>query len=232
MSITVADVINLTRESVLDDYDAQKYLWSDTELIWLLNRAYNELVKSALNIKDETTVAITRISLLANIGVYALDSRIIQVTDARLLTDGGTLVRTTEARLDKTSAEWRDDTGTPTEYCPGAYSGYLTIHPKFLTETDTLVMTVNRLATARFTTADITAKTVISDIRQDHIDGLADGIAKRAYLKPDTYTYYPQKAEYHKKEFEEFKKEVRRDMILLHKPDKTRVPRSGSSIWY
>jgi hypothetical protein len=93
-------------------------------------------------------------------------------------------------------------------------------------------MSVNRLPTSRFTTADITAATAITEIRDDHIDGLLDGIAKRAFLKPDSYTYYPEKAEYHRGLFEEFKKEVRRDMILLNKPDRTRVPRSGTSIGY
>jgi hypothetical protein len=93
-------------------------------------------------------------------------------------------------------------------------------------------MSVSRLPTARWTVQDITDETVITEIRDDHIDGLMDGIAKRAFLKPDTYAYYPQKAEYHRGLFEEFKKEVRRDMILLHKPDKSRVPRSGTSIFY
>lgn len=306
---TVADVINLTRESVLDDTDSQKYLWSDVELIYLLNRCYNELVKSALPITDQSTVSITQIKLLSNVGLYALDSRVIQVTEARLSSDTTSppLTRTTEIRLNQTVSDWRNETGTPKEYCPGATSGYLSIYPKFddawevvgdeditfaetgsiisqvngdfsaftvgtefyvsgtvsnngyytvsaegttsfiVTEAldsetdtsatirkvrDTLMMTVSRLPTARFTVADIVAATAITEIRDDHIDGLADGIAKRAFLKPDTYTYYPQKAEYHRGLFEEFKKEVRRDMILLHKPDKSRVPRSGTSIYY
>ena len=97
---------------------------------------------------------------------------------------------------------------------------------------DTMLMNVGRLATARFTVADIVAETEITEMRDDHIEGLTDGIAKRAFLKPDTYTYFPQKAEYHRGLFEEFKKVVKRDIILLHKPDKSRVPRSGSSIYY
>lgn len=306
---TVADVINLTRESVLDDTDSQKYLWSNTELIYLLNRCYNELIKSALPIKDQSTTAIMQIKLLSNLGLYAMDSRIIQITQARLKDDTtqAPLTRTTEIRLNQTVSDWRNETGTPREYVPGYSSGYLSIYPKYddtgetigdsditftaLTKTisqsggdfsdlaagdefnvsgttnnngyftvvtagttsftvsetlvnesntsatiskvrDTLLMTVSRLPTARFTLADITAATIITEIRDDHIDGLADGIGKRAFLKPDTYTYYPQKAEYHRGLFEEFKKQVRRDMILLHKPDKSRVPRSGTSIYY
>jgi len=307
---TVADVINWTRESVLDDTDPQKYLWSNTELIHLLNRCYNELVKSALPITDQTTTAITQIKLLSNVGVYALDSRVIQVTNARLSSDTtfGPLNRTTETRLNQTVSDWRNETGTPSEYCPGAYSGYLSVYPKFddtweyvgssdisfvalsktisqtggdfsglvvgdevyvsdtvtanngyrtvvtvgttsftVSETivdgtltsatirkvrDTMLMTVGRLGTARFTVADIVAETEITEMRDDHVEGLPDGIGKRAFLKPDTYTYFPQKAEYHRGLFEEFKKVVKRDIILLNKPDKSRVPRSGTSIYY
>ncbi len=305
---TVADVISLTRESVLDDNDPQKYLWSNTELIFLLNRACNELVKPSL-IKDQSTVAIVEIKLLSNLGLYPLDSRVLQIDNARLETNTtyGPLVRTSETRLNQTISDWRSLTGTPREFAPSAASGYLSIYPKFddtgeyigsadisfsgttITQTDgdfsdltagdevtitgatnsgnnstftvatvgtdsftvtgalttessssatirkvrdTLLMTVSRLPSARFTTADITAATAITEIRDDHIDGLVDGIAKRAFLKPDSYTYYPKKAEDHRVLFEEFKKQVKRDIILLNKPDKSRAPRSGTSIYY
>ena len=303
---TVADVINWTRMEVLDDADPLKYLWSDTELIHHLNRCYNELIKAALPQKDQSTVAITQIKLLSNVGLYALDARVIQVETARLKSDTtfGPLNKTTENRLNGTVSNWRDETGTPREYAPGAASGYLSIYPKFdktyevvassvvtfngntislaggnfsafiagdsinisgtllnngyvtvatagtasftVVETlvaeshiatfrkvvDTLLMTVSRLPSVRWTVQDITDETQITEIRDDHCDGFTDGIAKRAFLKPDTYTYYPQKAAYHKGEFDEWKKEVRRDMILLNRPDKSRVPRSGSSIYY
>jgi hypothetical protein len=304
---TVADVINWTREEVLDDTDSQKYLWSNTELIHLLNRAINELVKSALPIRDQTTEAIRTIKLISNVGVYALDSRVISVHDARLETNSsfGPLLRTTESVLDKTISDWRSTTGIPSRFCPGAYSGYLSIYPKFddegevtgasnitfngvtisqvggdfsdfavgdefyvsgttsndgyytvategttsITVTDalvceantnailrkvrdTLLMTVSRLPTARFAVSDITSLTEITDIQEDLIDDLVDGIAKRAFLKPDKYTYFPQKAEYHRGLFEEAKRNAKRKGILLNKPDKTFTIRSGSGIGY
>lgn len=308
MSVTVADVISWTREEVLDDNSAP-YLWSNTELVHHLVRALNRVFKVGMVKVDQTTEAIREIKLLSNQGVYALDSRIIQVKHARLEseTTNTNLLRTTEDRLNSQVSDWRNDTGTPREYCPGAYSGYLSIYPKYdntgeilgasnitfvaatktisqvagdfsdlavgdeidvdgttsndgvktvatagttsivVSETlvnesntsaiirkvrETLLMTVNRLASARYALADIAAVTVIEGLRDDHIDGLVDGIAQYAFLKPDTYTYYPQKAAYHKKEFSEFLVEVKRDIILLNKPDRSRVPRSGSSIWY
>ena len=309
MSITVTEVIDQTREELLDDTDDQDYLWSNSELIHHLNRAFNELVKPALPIIDQTTAAIRTIKLLSNVGIYALDSRVIQVTEARLETDTtfNHLTKTTEKRLNETVSDWRNETGTPREYCPGSATGYLSIYPKFddtweiegasdisfvaatktisqtggnlsafaegtefyvsgttsnngyftvvtegttslvVAETlvnesntsailrkvrDTLLMTVSRLPTARFSITDYNDGTIITGIRDDHIDGLHDGIAKRAYLKPDTQTYYPEKAKVHHDLFEVFKKEVKRDMILLHKPERSRVIRSGSGIGY
>lgn len=305
---TVAEVINWTRKLALQD-NTLPYLWEDEELIYCLNRCYNELVKSALLIKDQSTIAMIEIKLLSNLGVYPLDSRVIQVTQARLEDDATQtpLTRTTEIRLNQTVSDWRNETGTPREYIPAYSSGYLSVYPKFddtgeivgasnisfvaLTKTisqiggdfsdlavgdeisvsgttsnnsvftivtlgtdtmtvsetvtgeilksatirlvrDTLLMTVSRLGTARFVVSDIENDTEITDIREDHADGLVDGIAKRAFLKPNSQTLDPQKAEYHRGLFEEFKKEVRRDMILLHKPDRSRVPRSGTSIYY
>jgi hypothetical protein len=306
--MTVKEIIDFTRSNALDDTDSQKYLWENTELIFLLNRAYNELIKLPL-IKDQSTAAIAQIKLLSNLGVYALDSRVLKIDSARLSVNNTSMERELETRLDATISDWRDLTGTPRKYCPGAYSGYLSIYPKFddtceyigvsnisfvaLTKTisqtggdfselaagdqvsisgsgvtannavftvatvgttsftvseavtnatntsatirkvrDTILMTVGRLGTARFTVADIDAGTEITEMHDDHVEGLTDGIAKRAFLKPDTYAYYPQKAEYHRGLFEEFKKQVKRDIILLHKPDKSRVPRSGTSIYY
>jgi hypothetical protein len=307
MAVTVKEIIDWAREEVLDDTDPQKYLWSNAELVHHLNRAINELHKASLLVKDQTTEAIMEIKLLSNLGTYALDSRIIQVTHARLEdnADYNPLTKTTEEHLNATVSDWRNKTGTPREFIPGHYSGYLCVYPKFDDEgeilgdsdisfdtktisqsggdfsdlevgdeiyvsgtvkndgyytvvtagtasilvsealesesgtsaiirkvRDTLLMTVNRLPSTRFTEADITAETVISGIRDDHCDGLVDGIAKRAFLKPDQYTYYPNKATFHKAEFEDFKKEARRDMILLHKPDHPRKPRPGTSIGY
>src|SRR3989304_1644589 len=121
---TVADVISWAREEVLDDTDDQAYLWSNTELIHLLNRAYNELVKSALPIRDQTTEAIRTIKLLSNVGVYAIDSRIISVHDARLETNSafGPLPRTPETVPDHPPAETAESFCPPSRFCPGAYS--------------------------------------------------------------------------------------------------------------
>ena len=310
MSTTVAEVIGRTREEVLDDTDEQKYNWSNAELIHLLNRAVNEIIKVGRPVVDQTTAAIRTIKLLSNLGIYALDSRVLTIESARLQTNVSRfpLVKTTEQTLNATVADWRNIAGTPREIIPGYESGHLSVYPKFddtgeyigvsnisfnsitktiskagedfsdltvgdeisvsgsgviandtvftvvtvgtssftVTETvttvlntsatirkvrDTMLMTVTRLMTARFTENDIAIGTIITDFRDDHIDGLTDGIAKRAFLKPDDYTYFPQKAETHRIEFERFKKEVKIDMILLNKPGGRSI-RRGTGIGY
>lgn len=97
---------------------------------------------------------------------------------------------------------------------------------------DTLVMTINRLTQTAFTTADITAATDITDIKSIHHSKLFNGMAKRAFLKPDSETYDKGKAEYHRKLFEDDKKKIKRSTILFNKPDKTRSIRSGTGIYY
>jgi len=299
----------MTRKLALVD-NIPPYLWEDDELIFCLNRAFNELIKIPL-IKDQTTTAIVQVPLLSNLGVYAMDSRILQVASARFSvnTSYGPLNKTTELRLDQTVSNWRNQTGTPREFCPGAYNGYLTIYPKFdevgeyigasnisfasgvnvisqsggdfsileagdqvvvtdsgvaannttltvatvgtdsftvsesittATNTsaiirmvrDTLLLSVTRLGTARFVVSDITDGEEIGELRDDQAEGLIDGIAKRAFLKPTTQTLDPNKAESHRQQFELFKKDMRRDLILLNKPERTRVLRSGTSIGY
>lgn len=305
--MNVSEVINITRKTALMDY-IPPYQWEDDELIFCLNRAFNELIKMPL-IKDQTTTAITRIKLLSNVGAYAYDSRVLQIDNARFLTNVnyGPLNKTTEGRLDKTISNWRNETGIPREYVVDGYSGYITIYPKFdsvgevvgssnisfnfvtmtISQTsgdlsafavgdeinvsgttnndvyftvvtagttsivvsgtmtmetntsatlrkvrDTLLLSVKRLGATRFVVSDIENDTVISELRDDQAEGLIDGIAKRAFLKPHSQTLDPNKAEHHRGLFEEFKKGVKRDLILLNKPDRSRVPRSGSSIYY
>ena len=95
---------------------------------------------------------------------------------------------------------------------------------------DTLMMTVNRVQLTPFTVADISAATDITELKAVHHSKLLNGMAKRAFLKPDSETYDKGKAEYHRGLFEVDKKRMKRDIIFLNKPDKTRTIRSGTGI--
>ncbi len=97
---------------------------------------------------------------------------------------------------------------------------------------DTLVMTINRMPQTPFGTGDIALATDITDIKSVHHSKLFNGMAKRAFLKPDSETYDKGKAEYHRGLFEVDKKKIKRSQILFNKPDKTRTIRSGTGIGY
>jgi len=95
---------------------------------------------------------------------------------------------------------------------------------------DTLLLTVNRMPLTPFTEADIAAATAITDVNSMHHSKLLNGMAKRAFLKPDSETYDKNKAEYHRGLFEVDKKKIKKSLIMLHKPDRALTIRSGSGI--
>ncbi len=304
--MNVAEIINLERESILDDVK-KPYLWGDAELIFDLNEALNELCREVWLITDQSTASLTQIKLLSNVGLYALDDRVVNVKSARLASGnqwGKPLTRTTESWLDQNYSNWRNRTGTPEAYAPDAASGYLSIYRKFdnvgevigaadisfaeatkiiskvgatftahyaagdsivitgtasndgtftvslVTDTqitvnealvdeantsailrkvrDTLLMIVNRIPLTPFTVSDIGATPAISpEIKSVYHGGLLHGIAKRAYLKQDTETYDPQKAERHRLLFEQFKARAKTDLIRLTAIADTMAPRKG-----
>lgn len=95
---------------------------------------------------------------------------------------------------------------------------------------DTLLMTVNRMSLTPFTVTDIASATDITDIKSLHHSKLLNGMAKRAFLKPDSETYDKGKAEYHRGLFEVDKKRMKRSLILFNKPERSRTIRSGTGI--
>ncbi len=131
--MNVTEIISLERESILDDAK-EPYLWSNTELVFCVNEAINELCRDAWIITDQTTASLTQLKLLSNVGLYTLDDRIVNVKSARLASGGywgRPLTKTSESKLDQTLYNWRATTGIPREYALDAASTYLSVYPKF-----------------------------------------------------------------------------------------------------
>ncbi len=131
--MNVTEIIGLERESILDD-TKEPYLWSNTELVFCLNEAINELCRDSWIITDQTTPSLTQLKLLSNVGLYTLDDRIVNVKSARLASGnqwGRPLTKTSENKLDQTVMNWRERSGTPREYALDAASAYLSVYPKF-----------------------------------------------------------------------------------------------------
>lgn len=115
--MTTDDLLNLAREFLGDK--VEPYLWSDDFLLSALNRAEQEVAIRVLPFHDETTDAVTKISVVADTDTYALDPRVIRIDG--LLYDGTPLPQADPEDLFKTQGEtWRDQTGTPTAwFCDG-----------------------------------------------------------------------------------------------------------------
>jgi hypothetical protein len=106
--MTAEEIIRLARRQ-LDDF-AEPYLWEDVELVAYLNDAINELCDKTHLITDSSTTAITQIKLLANVGKYSLDERVIWVKGARIEDKADPLVKKTESYMDNWHSEWRETT--------------------------------------------------------------------------------------------------------------------------
>lgn len=144
--MTADDLIGLAREFLGDK--VEPYLWSDDFLLSALNRAEQEAAIRLLCFHDQTTDAVTKISVTANKATYALDPRIIRVES--LLYDGSPLPQVDPESLDTIQGSaWRDEAGVPLYwFCDGR-----NIH---LTPTPEIPATI-RLHVLRLPLADITA---------------------------------------------------------------------------
>jgi len=112
--MTAEEIIRKTRVSPLDDNKAP-YLWEDVELVDYLNDAINDIMRSTEILRDRTSnTSITQISLLANLGIYALSDTVISVRSAMTSTSTIPLTLKTESWMDAHLSEWRTNY-TPTE---------------------------------------------------------------------------------------------------------------------
>jgi hypothetical protein len=130
-------VIDLTRKVVLDDTIGPEYLWKDDELIHYLNIIYEELYSETLLVEDRTTLALTQLKLLSNLGIYDLSDLVLNVKEGAKLSvntnrNHGVLKRSSEAYLDQLRPSWREVTDTvPQRYLPECGRSSLEIYPKF-----------------------------------------------------------------------------------------------------
>jgi len=134
--MNVAEIVDLTRSVVLDD-TIEPFLWSSTELIHCLNIIYEELYKETLLVEDRTTVALTQLKLLSNLGNHDLSDLVLNVKEGAKLTvntdrNYGVLKRASEAYMDQLRPTWREVTDTvPQRYIPDCGRSSLDIYPKF-----------------------------------------------------------------------------------------------------
>ncbi len=141
----------MTNQSILDeardklDDRANPQLWSDLELIRYRNKAVNRLCEEALLISDSITAQICRITVLANQGSYAKDSRIVQVREARITARSMPLVKKTLSWINEHWPTWRSaQPGIPIIFSEDIDEGQITLIPT-PKDNDTLSLAVYRL---------------------------------------------------------------------------------------
>ena len=289
--MNIAEIISFTRNEILDDA-IQPYLWTDAGLVRHFNRAYEELARETYCIIDSSTVSVCQIPLLANQSLHTMSSKVLNVLDSWLNSNGYQLYRKTEAYM-RGYTNWRAHTGSPYWLIIDSQSRSIIPYPKYDTvgyvqgssnitfdavaktitkagetftdhyetgdslvvtgstsnngtftlsnvadtvltvdETvvdevlcsallqkvrDTVLMRVARLPLVTYTANDLELGTPPTpELDATYHYGMADGIAKYAYLKQDSETYDTQKAKRHGDAFEEFKSQVRLEVGILH----------------
>ncbi len=196
--MTVQQILAEARRR-LDDTTAP-YLWSDAELVGHLDKKINFACEKGRLIIDSSTAAICRIALHAADVVpdYPLSDRIIEILSAKIFGQPFPLTKRLKSWMDLYYPLWRSNTaGTPLYYILDYTEGYITLDRKVSADAN-LDMTVLRLPVNPVTTETPNA---VPEINSRFHIYLVDGIMAEAYLKEDTQTLDPQKAQTHEGRF-------------------------------
>ena len=173
----------------LDDVAGPAYLWSDSELIEYANDAQNEAARRGRLFVDSTTSAICSITLVPGTSAYALDPRVIRVNRAIVSGESRPLGFVMLRDLDDRLPGWESMEETPTIICPDYETGKIRLVGT-PTASGTLKLTVVRLPLAAMNDLQDAI-----EIREEYQRNLRHWIEYRAYMKRDSETFKPDKAQ-------------------------------------
>lgn len=182
--MTAEDLIKSFR-SLADDEDLgheSDMLWKDEEVLRYINRAQREACLRAKLIKDNTTTAVTQISVVAGTSIYDLHASIIRIDDIYLSSTGKSLSKVDRSEVKRLDPRWRSASGTVTVWMEHWGIKKIEIY-KIPTATDTLYLDVVRLPIT-----PVTALSTTLEIQDEFLDQLVDGVAWYAFLKKDSQT--------------------------------------------
>jgi len=205
------------RESILDDV-AIPYLWSDVELMRLLNYAEVQACRRAQLIIDTTTTndsgtaatagtagqkPLCILSIVANQAVYQLSPKILQVKRVQLQSMTYPLEGPVSyAELDERVSGWFGTSGTIGTAGSGGYPAVFLNEPN-----DTLALIpapssndTARLVVSRLPLLPFTLRTS-PEIDTRYHEALMDWAAHLAFLKPDSETMNPDLAKFYETRF-------------------------------
>lgn len=170
-------------------------LFKDADLARWFGEAEEEAAIRKRLLFDDYTLAIVRIDVLANQSSYPLDSRMFEVTKARLLNaDTGRFVEdlyiTDRDELDAIDRCWRDERRCPERFIQDDTRILL---PGIVDRAYTLRLEGYRTPLVPMT-ADSDPESTTPEIGKVHHRFLVHWVLHRAYSKPDSEVYDPQKS--------------------------------------
>jgi hypothetical protein len=232
--MTAAEIISASR-TLLNDV-AQPYKWTDTELLAYLNDSLNTIARETDYFIDTYTSSVINITIATNTQDYAISTNVLNILNAKLLSESVNLTHSTSYEMNNTFPMWRyivttnDSTDTPTRYITDYRTGYISLYPCPDASNTLVLQTIRRTSSTLSSTetiGDITATTNTPDIRSDFHFGLVDGIIARACLKIGINVYDYKRSISHFALFNKLLDSIKRDMIKRNAINKTITPHFG-----
>jgi hypothetical protein len=213
MTIYYLDLLNEIRER-LDDvggdvgnppagsvyrwqYDDSGCLWKNLELVNYLNETIRE-VGLRKPIYDTDTAMICQIALVSGTRIYVLHPTVLQIEEARLVSSGLPLIKTTVKRMRELTGRyrptenWRSVSGAVTHYLEDEFERKISLY-RTPNASDTVNLSVKRLFTDSVTWATLASEailtTVFVDIPDHYRKALVYGTTALAYRKRDADTF-------------------------------------------
>ncbi len=182
--------------------DDDGLLWKNSEICQYADEAQQELFIRRHK-KDNTTVAITQITVVAETAKYAFDKRILGIERIKFIDSAAkefVLEKTTHQTLDYERTNWqKDSSGVVEEYIEDFEDRELTLW-RTPNLAGTLFLTVRRLPLDRLSWTLRNKRIETADELQYD---LLDWMMFRAYMKRDAETENPDLAGMHKSLFDE-----------------------------
>lgn len=125
--MTLIELVTALRKNILQDTGGHGFdwedstneeplKWSNSELVDYINAGEQEIARRTRILTDATSTELTRINVKSGTHTYDLDTRIIDVTRAKLASARTSLVPISFEVLDSRYNSWESDTGTVYNY--------------------------------------------------------------------------------------------------------------------
>lgn len=200
--MTLEDLIESFREDTDDrgDLSGKAKLWSDEVVTRLLNEAEEEAAIRKRLIFDETTPVVCQIAVLENVSGYVLHPALIEITAAFLHRAGSSKILTLRATdrdaMDRDYPCWRTERRPPEFFIQEDTRIYL---PGIVDRDYTMKLEGYRLPLVQMVNDDDTPT-----IARPHHRFLVHWALHRAYSKPDSEVFNPEKSVKALAAFEEY----------------------------